>query len=59
VLLTFTRPVCARLSPEVWSDMYQTRANCRTILIDLLQGDGRAKPIPQTAVSYKITVEKQ
>ena len=47
VLVTFTKPVRAKLSPEVWQDHYQSRVMCRTILVDLLGGGG-ARAIPAT-----------
>jgi hypothetical protein len=36
VRIAFLRPVTVRLSPDVWTDGFQTQAQCRTILIDLL-----------------------
>lgn len=37
VHIEFARPVTARLSPEVWRDGFQTQAECRTLLVDLLE----------------------
>jgi hypothetical protein len=59
VLITFKVPARLKLSPEVWADHYQSGANCRTILVDLLGSEGRPKAIPETSVSYKITVVKE
>jgi hypothetical protein len=36
VRITFTRPATIRLAPAIWKDGFQTQAECRTLLIDLL-----------------------
>ncbi|MBM4067674.1 MAG: hypothetical protein FJ271_01830 [Planctomycetes bacterium] len=44
MLLTFDRPRTVEVSPRNWTDGYQTRATCRTLLVGLLQsgrGDGQ------------------
>jgi hypothetical protein len=38
VLIALDRPRRVRLSPKEWVDGYQSRATCRTVLIDLLEG---------------------
>lgn len=53
VLITFARPVTVRLSPEVWKDGFQTQAECRTLLIDLLNpGTGFVQDV---SVEYAIS----
>jgi hypothetical protein len=58
VLITFVRPVRAKLSPEVWTDGFQTQAQCRTVLVDLIEGDARPAPVKSASVEYKITPTK-
>ncbi|MCG3148574.1 MAG: hypothetical protein PCFJNLEI_02019 [Verrucomicrobiae bacterium] len=38
VLVEFDRPRRVKLSPQVWKDGYQSRAECRNIMIDLRDG---------------------
>jgi hypothetical protein len=38
VLVTFTKPAQVKLSPQVWTDGFQTQAQCRTLLVDLSKG---------------------
>lgn len=52
IAISFNRPVTARLSPEVWTDGFQTQAQCRTILIDLLESPNS---IRETSVEYRMT----
>lgn len=60
VRITFASPQRVKLSPEVWSDHYQSRVACRTILIDLLNTDeGVAVPVPQRQIRYTITADTQ
>ena len=47
-------PVRVKLSPEVWQDHYQSRARCRTILLDLLGGAGPALLKGERSVGYTI-----
>ncbi len=52
VRIDFGRPRRVRLSPEVWPDPYLTKATCRNVMIDLLDGD-------EPRVTYQIrAVEK-
>jgi hypothetical protein len=39
-VVEFDRPRTVRLSPEPWTDDFQSKARCRTVLIDLLEGPG-------------------
>jgi hypothetical protein len=56
VRISFTRPVTARLSPDVWHDGFQTRAACRTVLVDLLS---TGKPAGKNfSVAYIISPEE-
>ena len=56
VLITFAKPAWVKLSPEVWVDRYQTKATCRTILIDLLEsGDKPVALTDEKTVSYTIS----
>ncbi len=52
IQIRFDRPRRVRLSPEVWRDQYQTRAACRTLLVDL-RGPA-ASPFEKATVSYII-----
>lgn len=53
VLISFARPQTVRLAPA-WKDGYQTQAECRNVLVDLL-GDGeRPKGITAASVAYTI-----
>jgi hypothetical protein len=54
VLITFAKPVRAKLSPEVWTDGFQTQAQCRTVLVDLIKGDARPAAVRSATVEYKI-----
>jgi hypothetical protein len=56
VRIVFDRPRNVRLSPEVWQDTFQTRASCRTILIDLLEGAG--PDFREATISYTIRPDK-
>ncbi|MBI2437896.1 MAG: hypothetical protein HYV36_03675 [Lentisphaerae bacterium] len=55
VLITFSQPRRVKLSPADWSDGYQTAAACRTVLVDLLEGDGQPKALTNASVSYVIS----
>lgn len=48
--ITFATPQRVKLSPRLWTDQYQSRATCRTILIDL-RGNAHA-PFKQASVEY-------
>lgn len=37
IQISFSRPVTAALSPDIWRDGFQTQAQCRTLLIGLLE----------------------
>lgn len=39
-VVEFDAPRTVRLSPEPWTDDFQSQARCRTVLIDLLEGAG-------------------
>lgn len=54
VLLTLERPRRVQLSPKEWIDGYQSRATCRTLLIDLLEGPAR-KPGDEITIQYALT----
>jgi hypothetical protein len=53
VLVTFARPVTARLAPQIWKDGFQTQAECRTVLVDLM----KSKPgrVTSAVVQYTIS----
>jgi len=55
VLVTFDVPQRVKLAPNVWVDTWFTRANCRNILIDLLDNSDKPTPLaePKT-VGYRI-----
>ncbi len=55
VRITFDRPQRIKLSPEDWTDRYLSKAQCRNLMIDLL--DGAAMPVVwhgEKSVSYQI-----
>ncbi len=54
VLIRFAEPRRVRLSPAVWSDGYQTQAQCRTVLVDLLGDVPRPTVIDTVALSYTL-----
>ena len=56
VLWTFERPERVKLAPVVWSDTSLTKATCRNVLIDLM--NGRKADDAQT-VSYFIQTESR
>ena len=53
ILITFDTTQRIKLSPKVWSDQYQSRATCRTLLIDLM--GGAASGFKEASVKYTIT----
>jgi hypothetical protein len=55
VQITFAGPVTAKLSPQVWLDGFQTRAECRTLLVDLLKPGGT---LGSTSIDYTIAAVK-
>lgn len=59
VRITFADPVSARLSPAVWTDGFQTSAQCRTVLVDLLATRDKTKPFDEASVRYKISPVKK
>jgi hypothetical protein len=52
VQIIFTQPQTIRLAPDVWQDGFQTQAQCRTLLIDLLELRTNGQPL---SVEYTIT----
>jgi hypothetical protein len=48
VVIAFAQPVSVRLSPDVWTDGFQTQAQCRTVLVDLL---------PELSLAYTIAAD--
>ena len=44
VLIVFDRPRTVELSPRAWTDGFQTQATCRTLLVDLLDGQSPKAP---------------
>jgi len=56
VLWTFERPERVKLAPEVWSDTSLTKATCRNVLIDLMNGH---KADDAQTVSYFIQTESR
>lgn len=52
VVITLDRPRTVQLAPHDWTDGFQTRVNCQTILVDLL--GGKAKEGDGIALSYTI-----
>ena len=55
-VVTFAKPVRAKLSPTVWADGYQTTAQCRTVLVDLL--DDAKKLGEKTSIEYVVSPGK-
>lgn len=53
VLIVFDRPRRLRLSPKDWVDGYQSRATCRTLLVDLLEGT--AGKDGERSIQYTLT----
>lgn len=49
VLITLDRPRSVQLAQRDWTDGFQTRATCHTILVDMLEG---AKAIESATVTY-------
>lgn len=56
IIIAFTQPQRVKLSPREWSDQYQSRATCRTILIDLLGSAGDT--FKSASVEYTIAPAK-
>ncbi|HXG23811.1 MAG TPA: hypothetical protein VNJ09_04585, partial [Chthonomonadales bacterium] len=54
VLITFSRPCAVKLSPQVWRDGFQTQAECRTILVDLIGEQSRPCLLRSASVEYTI-----
>jgi len=55
VQIAFDRPQRVKLSPEVWSDSYLSRASCRNVLIDLADDGGRPTTLDRPrSLSYRI-----
>ena len=55
VVIDFDAPRTAALSPRDWADRYQSRANVRNVLVDLLGSKGSAVPMPRkTGVKWTI-----
>jgi len=57
VLITFAEPQRVKLSPREWMDGYQSRAMCRTVLVDLLGGSKGA--FRAASLQYTITPAKE
>jgi len=57
VVIRFTDPQRVKLSPREWQDGYQSRAICRTILIDLMRG--KTRPFTGAAVEYLVAPERE
>lgn len=56
VQVAFDRPRRVKLSPAVWKDTYLSRATCRNVLIDLLEGaTGPVVLRGETTVGYTIS----
>jgi len=54
-LIEFDRPQRVSLSPEIWSDTYQSRVTARNLLIHLLEhGAEASSPLPEVSVRYRI-----
>ena len=54
VEITFDRPRTVRLSPQVWTDGFQTRAECRPVLVDLLEDPSRPAELRSASIEYTI-----
>jgi hypothetical protein len=54
VEVKFSRPRTVRIAPQPWLDGFQTRAECRTILVDLLEGASRNGSFRSASVQYTI-----
>lgn len=60
VQISFAQPQRVKLSPEVWSDSYLTRAMCRNLLIDLTPGADRPVTIKgPRMLSYRIEPQER
>lgn len=55
MVVTFTEPQRAKLSPAVWKDGFQTQAECRTVLVDLLARDGHQ--LKSATITYTISTD--
>jgi hypothetical protein len=54
VEVTFSRPRAVRIAPQPWLDGFQTRAECCTILVDLLEGTSRDSAFRSASVQYTL-----
>jgi len=53
-VIRFKRPRNVRLSPQVWRDGFQTQAECRTVLVDLLDHGQIASAPGVPSIEYTI-----
>jgi len=59
VTITFGRPRRVKLSAQEWKDTYLSRGVCRNVMIDLLEGGGKAVALDKDrTVSYQIAAVK-
>jgi len=55
VQITFDRPRRVKLSPQEWgAEQFLSRATCRNVMVDLLEGDARPAPLGTVSVSYDV-----
>lgn len=59
VQITFDQPRRLKLSANDWADTYLSRANCRNILIDLLESKDEPKVLHNVTVGYRIAAVKK
>lgn len=59
VRIALDRPRRLKLSPAVWTDRYLSRASCRNVMIDLLDGVSPAVWRGEQTVSYAIEPENR
>lgn len=57
VLVTLDQPRPVSLSSEMWADVYQSRARCRNVMVDLLENAGNVTPLREVTSRIKITPE--
>lgn len=53
--VTLDRARTVQLAPSTWTDGFQTRATCQTVLIHLLENAGQAQMMEAASVEYTLT----
>ena len=54
VRITFDQPQRVKLSPADWTDTFLSRARCRNVMVDLLDGTGPAVLRGEKVVRYQV-----